>query len=301
MEYKKDIVVVGSIAFDSIKTIKGTRNQLIGGSGTYFSLAASLYADVHLVGVVGNDFSNQHISMFHKKNISTKHLIKEDGDTFKWGGVYSDDFSTRETLFTELGVFENFNPIIDSSQFNKPILFLANIQPSLQIKVINQINDPSLIVLDTMNLWIDNNYDELIEAIKMSDILLINDEEIIQLTDNNNIDEAAQILLKLGLDAIIIKKGSKGALIVSGNTTTSIPVVPNIDVFDPTGAGDSFAGGFLGHIASNNKLNLIDAVITGTALASYTVSAFGIEGIKKLELHNIEKRIKLIKDIMGNF
>lgn len=298
MNNNKDIIVVGSVAFDNIETIKGKHTRLLGGSGTYFSIAASLFSKVYLVGVVGDDFNESYIKMFNSKSISTDYLTQAIGKTFHWGGVYSDDFSTRETLFTKLGVFENFNPKIDSNLFTDSILFLANIQPELQQTMINQINNPSLIVLDTMNLWIDNNSDELLDVIKQSDILLINDKEILQLTNSSNIENAAKILLNNGLKYVIVKKGKKGSLIVSKDMRISVPAVSNIDVFDPTGAGDSFAGGFLGYIASNDNFDIINAVITGTAIASYTVSDFGINGIKNLELHNIEKRIKLITNLM---
>ena len=308
MKNKEDIVVVGSVAFDDIQTIKGDEKRLLGGSGTYFSIAASLFSKVHLVGVVGEDFDSSYIELFNSKAISTKYLSKEIGKTFHWGGIYSDDFSTRDTLFTELGVFENFNPQIKNEDFNAPILFLANIQPSLQMAVLNQMNNASLIVMDTMNLWIENNYNELIEVIKKVDILLINDEEIIQLTNKNNIENAAQSLLQYGLEYVIVKKGGQGSLLVSKNNTVPIPAVPGIEVFDPTGAGDSFAGGFIGSLASTSEsfyveINnpddiIVNSIIVGTALASHTVSNFGINGIKNLELHNIEKRIKLITDLM---
>ena len=299
----QDIVVVGSVAFDDIETIKGRKNRLLGGSGIYFSLASSLFSKSHLIGIVGYYFNQDDIEMLHSKYISTHYLVHEQGQTFSWGGKYSDDFSHTETLFTELGVFQNFNPIIDTSQLDKPILFLANIQPSLQMSVLNQADNASLIVMDTMNLWIDNNYNQLIEVIKKTDILLINDEEIIQLTNESDILAAANKLLDLGLNYIIIKQGSKGASIISSNTKASIfiPAVPNIDVFDPTGAGDSFAGAFLGYIALNKELDIINAVKYGTALASYTVSAFGINGIKNLELDNIKKRVKLIEDLIRGF
>ena len=298
MKNNKDIIVVGSVAFDDIETIKGKHERLLGGSGTYFSIAASLFSKVHLVGIVGDDFDNSYIEMFNDKSISTDYLHHEKGDTFHWGGVYSDDFSTRETLFTKLGVFENFNPKIDNDLFNKPILFLANIQPQLQKQMINQINDPYLTIMDTMNLWIDNSYNELLDVIHECDILLINDEEIMQLTKNENIENAAKQLLNEKLKYIIVKKGGDGSLVVSSRNTISIPAVPGIDVFDPTGAGDSFAGGFIGYLASNKNFNITNAVVTGTAIASYTVSNFGIHGIKNLEFKNIQKRIKLIIDLM---
>ena len=298
MEEKKEIVVVGSVAYDDVKTIKGDKKRLLGGSGTYFSIAASLFTKVNLVGVVGDDFNSSDIEMFNKNSINTKYLKKEVGSTFHWGGIYSDDFSERETIFTNLGVFENFDPEIDSNSFDNPILFLANIQPSLQMKVINQVNDSDLVVLDTMNLWIENNLNQLIQVIKKSDILLINDEEAIQITNENNLQNAGEKLLDFGLRYVIIKKGGKGSMIISDSESIKIPAVPNIDVYDPTGAGDSFAGGFLGYLSKNDSTDIINAVIHGTAVASYTVSNFGIKGIENLELHNLKKRVKLINNIM---
>ena len=297
----QDIVVVGSVAFDDIETIKGNKERLLGGSGTYFSLAASLFTKVHLIGIVGDDFNQSYIDMFHSKSISTDYLIKESGKTFSWGGKYSDDFNQRDTLFTDLGVFEHFAPKIDSHKFDKPILFLANIQPSLQMDVINQMQDSSLIVMDTMNLWIDNNLDELFKVIRKVDILLINDEEAVELTGIDDIYKAGLALLKEGLKYIIIKKGGAGSLIISNQDQINIPAIPDIDVFDPTGAGDSFAGGFLGYLASNQNFDIVNAVLFGTAIASYTVSGFGIEGLEKIGLHNIKNRIKLLNDLIKEF
>lgn len=297
----KDIVVVGSIAFDNIETIKGKKDRLLGGSGVYFSLAASLFCKVHLIGIVGDDFNQKHIDMFHSKSISTDYLIQKSGKTFSWGGKYSDDFNQRHTLFTDLGVFKQFAPKIDSHQLDKPILFLANIQPSLQMDVINQIEKPSLIVMDTMNLWIDNNLDELFSVIRKVDILLINDEEVVELTGVDDIYKAGLSLLKEGPKYIIIKKGGEGSLIVSNKDNVNIPAIPDIDVFDPTGAGDSFAGGFLGYLASHQNFNIIEAVLHGTAIASYTISGFGIKGIEKIKLHNIKNRIKLLSDLKKEF
>ena len=299
----KDIIVVGSIAFDSIQTIKGKKNDLLGGSATYFSLASSLFTKTYLVGIVGYDFDEKYIKMFNSKNISTKYLQCKEGNTFRWGGIYDKNFENRDTLFTELGVFEDFNPTIDSTEFDSPILFLANIQPSLQMKIVNQVANASIVVLDTMNLWINNNYNKLIEVIQKTDILLINDEEILQLTNKSDIFLASQDLLSLGLKHIIIKQGSEGASIISkaSHTPIFIPAVPNIDVHDPTGAGDSFAGGFLGYLAYQKDFDIINAVKYGTAVASYTVSSFGIDGIQNLELDNIKKRVKLIKNLMKGF
>jgi len=298
MKKNREIVVVGSVAYDDVKTIKGDKKRLLGGSGTYFSIAASLFTKVNLVGVIGDDFNSSDIEMFNKNSICTKYLKKEVGPTFHWGGIYSDDFLNRETIFTNLGVFENFDPQIDSNSFDKPILFLANIQPTLQMKVINQVNDSHLIVLDTMNLWIENNLNQLIQVIKKSDILLINDEEAIQITNEQNLQNAGEKLLCFGLKYVIIKKGGKGSMIISNSELINVPAVPNIDVYDPTGAGDSFAGGFLGYLSKNDSADIVSAVIHGTAVASYTVSNFGIKGIENLELHNLKKRVKLINNIM---
>jgi len=217
------------------------------------------------------------------------------------GGKYSDDFNQRDTIFTDLGVFEHFAPKIDSNKFDRPILFLANIQPALQMDVINQMQDPSLIVMDTMNLWIDNNLDELLQVIRKVDILLINDEEAVELTGINDIYKAGLSLLKQGPKHIIIKKGGAGSLIISDKDKINIPAIPDIDVFDPTGAGDSFAGGFLGYLSTNQNFDIVNAVLYGTAIASYTVSGFGIEGIEKIGLHNIKNRIKLLNDLIKEF
>ena len=294
----KDIVVVGSVAFDDIETTKGKKNRLLGGSGLYFSIASSLYTKTHLIGIVGDDFDQKYIDMLNAKSISTDYLTKEKGKTFSWGGKYSNNFDQRDTLFTDLGVFEKFNPKINQSKFDKPILFLANIQPQLQMQVINQLDNASLIVMDTMNLWIDNSLNELKEVIKRVDILLINEEEIIDLTGIDELYKAGLAILKNGPKYVIIKKGSKGSIIVSNNEHISIPAVPNIDVFDPTGAGDSFAGGFLGYLSTNQKFDLHSAVIHGTAIASYTVSGFGIEAIEKIKFKNIKKRVKLLEELI---
>ena len=298
MSITDHIIVVGSIAFDNIETTKAKRDNLLGGSAVYFSIAASLFSKVHIVGVVGNDFDSKYIDLLKQKGIDTQYIEKVEGKTFRWGGIYNYDFSHRETLFTELGVFSNFKPKVSSLEVKQPIVFLANIQPSLQIDVINQLPDSSLIVLDTMNLWIDNSFEELIEVIKRSDILLINDEEIVQLTNNDNLEEGALKLLEFGLQYVIVKKGGDGALIINKDSIISIPAFPNLEVVDPTGAGDSFAGGFLGTLVSTDSHSIKNAVIHGTAIASFTISQFGIEGILNLKYNNIIKRVKLLNQLL---
>lgn len=298
MSMKDHIIVVGSIAFDNIETIKEKQDNLLGGSAIYFSIAASLFSKVHIVGVVGGDFDNRYINLLNQKGINTRHIEQVEGETFRWGGLYNQDFSHRDTLFTELGVFSDFKPKVSSIDVKRPLVFLANIQPSLQLDVISQLPNSSLIVLDTMNLWIDNNFNELIEVIKKSDILLINDEEIIQLTNNKNLEQGALKLLEFGLQYVIIKKGRDGSLIINKDLVISIPAFPVSEVVDPTGAGDSFAGGFIGTLTSTDINSIKNAVVHGTAVASFTISKFGIEGILNLEYKNIIKRVKLLNQLL---
>ena len=219
-----------------------------------------------------------------------------NGNTFSWGGKYNADYSQRDTLFTELGVFENFKPIINT-QYYKPILYLGNIQPELQFDVIKKIKEPHLIAADTMNLWIDLFPKDVWKLISKVNILFLNDEEAMQLTGNINLEEIADEFLNTGPDIVIIKLGGRGSLLATENKKIHLSVVPDIPIIDPTGAGDSFAGGVLGHIAINGYNNLIDAVKHGTAVASYTVSDFGINGLCKIKKEELDKKIALIKKI----
>ena len=296
---KTNISVVGSIALDSLKTSKGNRENLLGGSATYFSIAASKFSPVEVIGIVGDDFPKECWEVFNKENINSKNIIEQNGSTFRWGGEYNADYSSRETLFTELGVFENFKPNIQSSSTSNGILFLANIQPSLQIDVLNQMKDNvSLVVSDTMNLWIDLDIDGLYKVINNSDIFLLNDEEAQQLTKHDNLEDAGQILLEKGPSTVIIKMGSKGALLLTDSNIITIPSVPNINVFDPTGAGDSFAGGLIGYISKYGSNDMESAMLYASSIASFTVSGFGIDEIINLNLDEIELRVQVLKKLM---
>ncbi len=296
---KTNISVVGSIALDSLKTSKGNRDELLGGSATYFAIAASKFTSVEVIGIVGDDFPKKYWDIFYSKNIYSKNIIEENGKTFRWGGKYNLDYSSRETLFTELGVFEHFKPNITSSSTNNGILFLANIQPSLQLDVLNQMKDNvSLVVSDTMNLWIDLDLDGLYTVIKNSDIFLLNDEEAIQLTKNEDLIKAGQLLLDYGPSTVIIKMGSRGALLLTNNDIIEIPCIPNIDVFDPTGAGDSFAGGLIGYISKHGVDDIKSAMLYATSIASFTVAGFGIDEIINLNLDQIESRVEILKQLM---
>tara|TARA_B100001029_G_scaffold16819_1_gene11238 strand:- start:4244 stop:5161 length:918 start_codon:yes stop_codon:yes gene_type:complete len=298
MKNQNPILAIGSIALDNLETIKGRRERVLGGSATYFTIAASQFTEVRVVGVVGTDFTKSGHEIFNSKNINTQNLQIVEGDTFAWGGKYSDDFSSRDTLFTNLGVFENFKPKIHFEHLNSPIVFLGNIHPELQIDVINQISNDSFIITDTMNLWIDISLNRLWEVIQKTNILLINDEEAEQLTGEKDLKIAGKILLSKGPKTIVIKKGANGSMVCGEIEMDNIPVFPGIDVFDPTGAGDSFAGGFCGYLANHGPHKVINAIIYGSAVASYTVSKFSIEGLKSINLDNIKKRAAVISSLL---
>lgn len=294
MKETNKIAAVGSVAFDTIETPNGSKQSLLGGSATYFGIASSYYTQTSLIGVVGTDFTNNEWDVFKKHNINTDSIEIVEGKTFSWGGRYSDNYSTRDTLFTELGVFENFKPNI-TQNIKNPILYLGNIQPELQFDVIKQIEKPYLIAADSMNLWIDLFPKDVWKLITKVDILFLNDEEAIQLTGNNNINEIAEKFLTMGPNIVIIKLGSKGALLATKNSKTHISVIPNTTVIDPTGAGDSFAGGTLGYIARHGLKEMINAVKHGTTIASYTVSNFGINNLSNIKQEDFNQKLSLIK------
>ena len=294
MKETNKIAAVGSVAFDTIETPNGSKQSLLGGSATYFGIASSYYTQTSLIGVVGTDFTNNEWDVFKKHNINTDSIEIVEGKTFSWGGRYSDNYSTRDTLFTELGVFENFKPSI-TRNIKNPILYLGNIQPELQFDVIKQIEKPYLIAADSMNLWIDLFPKDVWKLITKVDILFLNDEEAIQLTGNNNINEIAEKFLTMGPNIVIIKLGSKGALLATKNSKTHISVVPNTTVIDPTGAGDSFAGGTLGYIARHGLKEIVNAVKHGTTIASYTVSNFGINNLSNIKQEDFNQKLSSIK------
>ena len=294
MQDSKKILAVGSIAYDSIQTPKGNRERILGGSCTYFSVAASSYTNVQIIGIVGKDFDADSWNIFKKYNINTDNVEIADGKTFSWGGIYNSDYSTRDTLFTELGVFENFIPNIDSNIKN-PILYLGNIQPQLQLDVISKVDSPYLIAADSMNLWIDLFPNKVKELISKVDLFMLNDEEARQLMNKDNLEDIADDLLKMGPKIVIIKKGGDGSLLAYKNKKINISVVPNTPIYDPTGAGDSFAGGLLGYISNHGLENPEKAVIHGTAVASYTVSGFGLENLYQLKKDDLNKKIQEIK------
>jgi len=237
MTRENHILAVGSIALDTIETSKGSRSNILGGSATYFGIAAALFAPVGLIGIVGDDFPESAIDLLKSKNIDLSNVQFKPGETFQWGGRYSSDYSSRETLFTKLGVFESFAPVVQCPENQSTYLFLGNIQPELQASVNDMLSDSKVVICDTMNLWIDNNPEELKQVLKKVDIFLLNDEEALQLTNQTDLQSAADSLRKIGPQIIVIKMGVKGALLVDATGSATIPVYPHVTVLDPTGAG----------------------------------------------------------------
>ena len=296
-----NITVVGSIALDSLETPKGNREALLGGSAMYFSLSASLFSKVELIGIVGTDFPENGWETLKSKNIDYRNIEIKEGKTFSWGGRYSNDYSTRDTLFTELGVFETYKPVIKNSLNENGILFLANIHPSLQLDVLRQMESKiSMVVSDTMNLWIDIDLEGVKKVISKSNIFLLNDEEAMQLTGITDMIEAGKAIQNMGPETVIIKLGGKGSLLIEKNECFHVPCVPDIDVYDPTGAGDSFAGGLIGFISQNGFNNKKDALIYASAIASFTVSDFGINKLLNLNFDDVKSRFKIIENIIKN-
>ena len=300
MTTTKDILAVGSIALDTLETIEGNRTDLLGGSATYFGLAANLFSPLSLVGVVGDDFPQAGWNLFSSKKIDTKNIQRKSGKTFCWGGRYSDDYSTRDTLFTELGVFDKFQPTILDAYKTTQYLFLGNIQPELQLSVAAQMDEVQTVVCDTMNLWINLCPERLWDVVKSVDIFLLNDEEAIQLTHETDIYAAANQLLENGPSVVVIKQGSRGSLLAYRDVRVHIPVFPIDKLIDPTGAGDSFAGGFIGHLVNHKKDDFVEAVITGSAVASFTVSGFGVDGLLEANVDSIKNRKDIIRASMKN-
>ena len=294
-----DITVVGSIALDSLETPKGTHNAILGGSAMYFSLSASLFSPVEMIGIVGTDFPEEGWAILKSRDINCNNIEIKNGKTFSWGGKYNDDYSTRDTLFTDLGVFETYQPTIQNSINKNGTLFLANIHPSLQLNVLNQMkSDVSLVVSDTMNLWIETDLDGVKEVISKSNIFLLNDEEAVQLTGLSNLNDAGAWIQKQGPDTVIIKMGGAGSLLIEKDESYHVPCVPNIDVHDPTGAGDSFAGGLIGFVSKFGLADKKNALIYASAIASFTVSDFGINQLLNLNLDEVKSRVDVIQKLM---
>jgi sugar/nucleoside kinase (ribokinase family) len=287
------LLVVGSIALDTVETPFGREENILGGSASYFSLAASMFTDVCAVAVVGKDFPEEHLDLFRSKGIALNGVKREDGHTFRWEGKYGYDLGDPETLGTHLNVFENFKPVLPEEYRNIEYVFLANIDPELQLSVLNQIRSPKLVACDTMNYWIENKLDALKEVIKRVDILMLNDSETRILAKEPRITHAARAVLGLGPKALIVKRGEYGALMFSQEGIFWAPSYPLEEVIDPTGAGDSFAGGFMGFVAGQNvadNAGYKTAVVFGSVIASFTVEDFSVRRLAQLKRPDVDKR-----------
>ena len=292
------LVIIGSVAFDAIETPFGKTDKIVGGAATYASLAASyFYNKVKIVGVVGEDFHQEDIQNFNDHGIDTEGLqIKKGEKSFFWSGKYHNDMNSRDTLVTELNVLGTFDPIIPENYQDCEFLMLGNLTPQVQQTVINRMkNRPRLIVLDTMNFWMDIALDDLLAVIKNIDVLTINDAEARQLSGEYSLVKAAHKIMAMGPKYLIIKKGEHGALLFNEDQIFSAPALPLAEVFDPTGAGDTFAGGFIGYLAQVDTINfnnMKNAIIFGSALASFCVEKFGTERIKDLSQEEIQARVQ---------
>jgi sugar/nucleoside kinase (ribokinase family) len=296
------LLVVGSVALDTVETPFGSAKDALGGSAVYIAAAASYFTSpVRLVGVVGNDFPKEHIQFLESRQIDIDGLqVIEGKKTFRWGGKYHYDLNVRDTLFTELNVFKDFDPVIPSTYKTSSYVCLGNIDPLLQRKILRQINRPRLVVGDTMNYWIETKPAELAETMKNMDVLIVNDSETRLLTNEPNLIKAAKKIIKMGPRIVIIKKGEHGAMLVTEETIFAAPAYPLENIFDPTGAGDAFAGGFIGWLARTDDIsvnNLKRAVVYGSTLASFCVEKFSIESLRDLSYLKVHDRFLSFMDL----
>ena len=296
------IVVVGSMAFDSIETPFGRIEKVLGGSANHFAMSASLFTPIRCVSVVGQDFPKEHLDLLQKKNIDTAGIRVEKGATFHWSGKYGYDLSEATTLQTDLNVFEHFEPELPEAYRKSEFVFLGNIAPSLQIKVLSQVQNPKFIAIDTMNFWIEGARDTLIEAISRCHCLIINEAEIRQLTQTRNIVKAAQIVRGWGPQITVVKRGEYGAMLFDHGEVFSLPGLPLAEVKDPTGAGDTFAGGFVGYLASQSNFSLSrytlrQAVVYGNVMASFAVQDYGSSNLVQLTREAVEERFQRFIDL----
>jgi sugar/nucleoside kinase (ribokinase family) len=297
------ILIVGTVAFDAIETPFGSTDKIIGGAATYIALATSQFnLNSGIVSIVGGDFPADYLTFLNSKIINTEGIqIVEQGKTFFWSGKYHNDLNSRDTLITELNVLADFSPIVPEAYKDAEYIMLGNLHPSVQLNAIEQLSTtPKLIVLDTMNFWMDHALNELKEVIKKIDVITINDEEARQLSGEYSLVKAAQKIHEMGAKYVIIKKGEHGALLFKGDQVFFAPALPLEEVFDPTGAGDTFAGGFIGHMAKSDNLsfeNMKHAVIAGSNLASFCVEKFGTDRMENLSPKEIQERILKFKQL----
>ncbi len=288
------ILVVGSVAFDALQTPFGKVDRCIGGSATYFSVAASFFTEVSLVAVVGEDFTDDDAAVFQGRNIDTSGLQRVSGErTFFWSGEYGYDLNVAKTKDTQLNVFANFAPRLNEKQKKADVLFLANIDPELQYDVLKQAESPRFVALDTMNYWITSKHQELERVLREVDLVIINEAEVRQFTGEANLVKGCRQILALGPSTLVVKRGEYGVLMITNDAIFAAPAFPLENVFDPTGAGDTFAGGFLGYLASRSEVHdkeLRRAIIFGSVLASFTVEKFSLDRLREITLRDVHER-----------
>jgi sugar/nucleoside kinase (ribokinase family) len=292
------ILAVGSVAFDSVKTPFGEVSRVIGGAATYFSVAASFFTTIRIVAVVGDDFGPDEMRIFDGRPIDLAGLQRVPGETFRWKGEYSFDLNNRETIYTHLNVFQDFRPQLPDGYRATPYVFLGNIHPALQLEVLDQVESPQLVAADTMNYWIERTPDDLRAVLRRLDVLIINDAEARELSGEPNLVKAARAVLSMGPKLLVIKRGEYGVLMTREHGFFAAPAMPLEEVFDPTGAGDAFAGGFLGYVASCGELSeatLARAIIYGSTLASFAVEDFSLNRLLRLTPDDVSARFQEFK------
>ena len=298
------ILITGTVAFDEIETPHGSSGKIIGGAGTYIGIASSLLTNnLAIVSIIGEDFPEKEIKFLKERGINTDMIEKvTGGKTFYWKGKYHENMINRDTITTELNVLEKFNPVLNPEFSSSEIVLLGNLHPAVQNAVINQSTNPNrFIIMDTMNFWMDNALDELLSVIKKVNLVIINDEEAQQLTGEKNIFNAGEKILKMGPEKVIIKKGEHGSIYLDAQNKYILPAFPVEKLVDPTGAGDSFAGGIAGLLCTKNKIGfeeIKEAMIYGTLTASFCVESFGVEGLKKLDKETLNNRLEIFKSYL---
>ena len=295
------VLAVGSVALDAIETPYGARDPVVGGSATFFSTSASLFVPVRLVGVVGEDFPDGAVEMLRARGVDLAGLQRVPGRTFRWAGRYDDTLTQRVTLETHLNVFETFRPEIPEAYRDSAFVFLGNIDPTLQRSVLEQVRSPRLVVADTMNYWIAGARESLLKTLQRVDVLVINEEEVRQLAEDFNIVRAAAKIHAMGPRIVVVKRGEYGALLLAGGAFFVVPAYPLEAVFDPTGAGDTFAGGFMGYLASQSTLDrnaMRRAMVYGSVMASFTVEDFSLDRLRRLTQDEIAQRCAAFRDLM---
>lgn len=298
------ILITGTVAFDEIETPHGSSGKIIGGAGTYIGIASSLLTNnLAIVSIIGEDFPEKEIKFLNDRGINTDMIEKvTGGKTFYWKGKYHENMINRDTITTELNVLEKFNPVLNPEFSSSEIVLLGNLHPAVQNAVINQSTNPNrFIIMDTMNFWMDNTLDELLSVIKKVNLIIINDEEAQQLTGEKNIFNAGEKILKMGPEKVIIKKGEHGSIFLDAQNKYMLPAFPVENLVDPTGAGDSFAGGIAGFLATTSEIGIREikeAMLYGTLMASFCVEDFGIEGLRTLDKQTLNKRLKIFKSYL---